>query len=266
MPTIDHRADTTVALMGDVHANVAWIQKTIPFLRRNGVHTIYQVGDLGYWGPGDPFIKSLEHWLDLAQIDLFCTPGNHENWAALDLLFAADPGSPVALSPHVTMLPRGFRWSHGGRSLLSLGGAPSIDFEYRTPLKNWWPSEVLTEADVERAIAGGPVDIMLTHDAPEHGTEAVRKIRVPSDDPQFSWGAEALAYADAGTALLERAYRGVHPDLLVHGHYHAADSIVLPSGQQIFSMGKDNGRGNLALLDLGTLDVTWLDPNAPRVR
>jgi hypothetical protein len=260
------RGDTTVALAGDWHGNIGWAQKAIPFLRRTGVRTVYHVGDLGFWGeaPGTGFRATLEFWLAQGDINLFCTPGNHENWDALDLLFAADPGQPVRLEEHLWMLPRGHRWAHGGRSFVSLGGAPSVDFEYRIPGKSWWANEALTEADVERTVAGGHTEIMLTHDAPKHGTEAVRRIRVPSDDPPFSWGPAALAYADEGTALLDRAFDGVRPDLLVHGHFHAKDSVTLPTGQRIYSLNKDGNAGNLALLDLATLGIEWLDPTAPR--
>jgi hypothetical protein len=255
------RGDTTVALAGDWHGNINWVQKAIPFARRSGIRTIYQVGDLGFWGerPGTGFRATLEFWLTQADINLVVTPGNHEDWVALDKLFAEDPGQPLRLEPHVWVLPRGYRWSHGSRSFVSLGGAPSIDLEYRTPLKSWWPSEAITDADVDTVVAGGHAEIMLVHDAPSAGTEAVRNIRETSDT-QGLWSVKALAYADDGMHKLDRAVTGVQPRLLVHGHFHVQDSIVLESGLRVVSMGSDGGRGNLALLNLETMDVTWIEP------
>jgi hypothetical protein len=64
-------------------------------------------------------------------------------------------------------LPRGARFTVVGRSFVSLGGAPSIDFETRVPGGDWWPTEMITYEDVAHVVAGGTADVMLTHDAPD---------------------------------------------------------------------------------------------------
>ncbi|MDH6236292.1 metallophosphoesterase [Cryobacterium sp. CG_9.6] len=253
----DAVGDSIVAIAGDWHSNTGWIQVAIPFLRRAGVRTIYHVGDLGFWGEpeGTMLRGSLEYWLAAADINLFCTPGNHENWAALDELFAEGPGQPIRLELHLWMLPRGYRWTHAGRSFVALGGAPSVDVHYRSPMKTWWPTEIITEADVDRVGAGGPAEIMITHDAPTKGTEAVRRIR---EDAAFPYGDEIREYARIGERRLDRAFASVRPDLLFHGHFHVQDSVTLPSGQRVVSLDCENSAGNLALLDLKTLSVTLL--------
>jgi hypothetical protein len=121
------RSDSIVALAGDWHGSVGWVQQVIPWLRRQGIKTIYHVGDLGYYGPHDPFVDSLEYWLNAADINLAFTPGNHENWDALDQLFGSTTGAPARISPHVWALPRGHRWAHGGRSFVSLVGRRTAD-------------------------------------------------------------------------------------------------------------------------------------------
>lgn len=47
---------------------------------------------------------------------------------------------PVSLSDHVTVLPRGHRWEIAGRSFVSLGGAPSVDYlqPFRHQGESWW--------------------------------------------------------------------------------------------------------------------------------
>lgn len=47
-----------------------------------------------------------------------------------------------------------------------LGGAFSVDYHHRTEGKDWWPNEEPTQEEAEKLVAGGPLDILITHDAP----------------------------------------------------------------------------------------------------
>lgn len=259
------RGDTVVAIAGDWHGSTSWAQTAIPFLGRLGVQTIYHLGDLGYMGEsrGTGYARRLDDWLTEADIILACTPGNHSNWAALDQGFAEHPGQQLVLEPRVRMLPRGFRWTHAGRSFVSLGGGPSIDRDTRIPFRTWWPTEAITDQDVQDVVAGGHAEIMLTHDAPLTGTKIVARIRDAKPLASTPKIEATYQYAREGAERVETAFRAVRPHAAFHGHFHQAAKIELPTGQRVFSLDREWTRGNLGLLDLTTLNFQWVDPRKP---
>ena len=81
----------------------------------------------------------------------------------------------VAVSDHVTMLPRGHRWELGGRSFVALGSAPSVNRDLLTEGVSWWPTEVMLEEHVEATVAGG---LRRRHAHPRQpGTTVVHRAR-----------------------------------------------------------------------------------------
>ena len=60
-------------------------------------------------------------------------------------LFDAHPGQAIRVSEVTWLLPRPARLRIGGRKILSLGGAASVDREWRVPGVSWWPDEVITD-------------------------------------------------------------------------------------------------------------------------
>ncbi len=251
-------SDARVGVAGDWHGSFIWVQRAIPRLARAGIKTVFHLGDFGIWPghSGRKWVESVEYWCSQAGITLIVTPGNHEDYSQLDALFAAHPGQPVRLSPHVWVLPRGYRWTQAGRSMMSFGGAASIDFVWRTTGKTWWLTEMPTVHEVRAASAGGPVEILLTHETP-YPTPAVAAI---VRSPGWSW--EARTYAARSRELVGRLWENVTPAVALHGHYHVRDELTLPTGQRVVSMGCDGQTGNLGILDFGSLDFAWLDVDA----
>ena len=80
------------------------------------------------------------------------------------------------MSEVLWVLPRGFRFTPGGHTFLPSGGAASVDFEWRSPGHDWRVAEAPTAVQVEMAVAGGPVDVMLTHEAVSGATVKVERI------------------------------------------------------------------------------------------
>lgn len=77
----------------------------------------------------------------------------------------------MRVSDIIWFLPRPARLSIGGRSVLSLGGATSLDRAAREEGVTWWADEAITDAHVLAATAEGLVDVMFTHESPG-GTSA----------------------------------------------------------------------------------------------
>ncbi|MEB0287128.1 metallophosphoesterase [Cryobacterium sp. 10S3] len=169
--------ETHVVVAGDWHGSCDWVGKAIPSIARHtpSVRTILHVGDFGIWPGvgGQKFLDAVDFWCNRAGVSrVLVTPGNHENWGWLNGEFNAKPGKPVALSPVVVVLPRGYRFEIGKRNFASFGGAASVDFEMRSLGMDWFPEELPTSYDVERAISGGQADVLLTHETIDGGTPA----------------------------------------------------------------------------------------------
>lgn len=263
------RHETLVAVAGDWHANTGWAQHAISSISQEkpGIQTILHMGDFGL----HPDHRGLTY---LTAIDLACeqagitrvlvTPGNHENWTWLDALFEAMPGLPVAVSRKVSVLPRGFRFTLGGKRFLSFGGAASIDYALRST-SEWWLTEIPTEAETEAAISGGPADVLLTHEVVNGGTNATEMLL--SRNPR-GWSSEALAYSAESRERVSRLWAAVAPPLLLHGHMHTPDAIELADGRRVISLGRDDQANNVGYLDLRTLRWDWANgiQARPRVR
>ena len=258
---------TVVALAGDWHGNRAFATGRIAALGARGISTLLHLGDFGIWpGPtGKRYLLAVEGACAKSAVHILVTPGNHEDWGRLTHLWSLpnrrdSEGAmlPLRLTEHITVLPRGYRFEMEGVSFVSLGGAPSLDFDERTAGRDWWPEEQIAEADVERTVSGGYADLMLAHDAPDapYQVDAVAaQIRY---NPQ-GWPQRALDYAAIGRRRMHDAFLGVAPRLFVHGHYHLAGegAWTLPGRDyetRIWSLGSDGMATNVRLLDLATLD------------
>lgn len=248
-------------LAGDWHAEVPWIQRAIPAMgRTSDATTILHVGDL--W-PSDELVETIDYWCERAGIThLVLTGGNHEPWSELEALLAEAPGHAVRVSEVVWLLPRPARLTVGGRRVLSVGGATSVDREMRIPGRNWWDYEETTDEQVEQAIAWGDTDLLITHESPETVTPAVRHIL---EKPAPWIPQSALRDSAAGRARIERVMQATHPRLAVHGHYHVHDYRAMADGAQILSLGCNGQPGNAVELDFNTWEWAEL-PMAEIVR
>ena len=249
-----------VAIAGDWHGSISWVQSAIPRLHRQApdVSMIFHLGDFGIFkeAHGSGFLAAVDFLCYSAGISrVFVTPGNHEDWGELAARFAREPGEAVQLSRVVWVLPRGFRFTLGGHRWMSFGGAASVDREFRSEGVDWWADEAPTELDVERAIAGGPVEVMLTHETVDDGTSQVENILATNP---MGWAPKALAYSAESRAKVTRVWNAVRPKVLAHGHLHVKGDIELADGRRVYSLGCNGMPGNLALLNTKTLEWEWL--------
>lgn len=234
IPDLTLPGEKSVVMAGDWHGNVSWVQQVFPFLRRAvpGVRTFLHLGDFGYWPErtGQGFAQTVDYWARAAGIErVLVTPGNHEWWSSLDERFAAAPCEAIQLAERVFVMPRGFRFTLAGRQFTSFGGAALQDKDDRVPMKEWWPTEVPSEEDVARVIAGGQTDVLLTHEAVDGGTELVQ--RVIRSNP-LGWDAQALAYSALSRDRVTRVYQSLRPQVLAHGHLHLKAERTLDGGSE----------------------------------
>lgn len=242
--------DTRVAVCGDWHGNLAWLRTLAPAITALApdVTTVVQLGD--WWMD----TSASDHIFTDAGIQrVYVTLGNHEPWGDITPLQREYPGEAIRVSTVTWLLPRPARLHIGGHDILSLGGAASVDREWRTNGIDWWPDENITDAHVAAAIAGGPADVMLTHESPV-GTP-VRKVREVLRTNPLGFPEEARLESAVSRKRVSRVWDEVRPDLLMHGHMHTPGAGTTDDGRRVISMGCDDQQGNLAFLDSRDLEL-----------
>lgn len=184
---------------------------------------------------------------------ILVTVGNHEPFDQITPVLNEHPEAAVRVSKITWLLPRPGRLTIGGRRVLSLGGAASVDRQSRIEGLTWWPDEAITDDHVAAAIAGGPADLMLTHEGPA-GTP-VRPIREILRTNPHRFPESALEASAASRARIAEVWDAVRPDLLAHGHMHVAAGGKTEDGRRVASLGRDGHEGNLGILDMATLKM-----------
>lgn len=220
------QAPKPIAVAGDWHGDVPWMRAVVDAASASGAELILHVGDLAVLWPGrdkGKFDRRLEQRLTLRDMYLVFIDGNHDNHHDLRALPLDDDGM-ATVRPRIRYLPRGSRFTYMGLTIGGLGGAYSVDREWRTEGKDWWPEEDVTDEDVDRLVHGGPVDILLTHDAPQ-GV----KVRIDSSLPSDVWVASL-----ATRVRLRRAVDALEPSNVFAGHWHqrVVDMIEHTNGRQ----------------------------------
>lgn len=225
-----------IAIAGDWHGNRSYSLDAIKWAAEQGVDAIVHVGDFGYHFDND-FLDDMYGLLAVEDIDLFFVDGNHENFPRL-YSFDLNRDGVRELRYNIFHLPRGFRWEWHGVTYMALGGAHSVDRQGRRENVSWWPQERITAADEYRALDGGPVDVMFTHDCP-YGVD------IPGiNDDTSTWIPKVdLSMAKIHRQTLRNIVDQVKPTELYHGHYHTKyDSVLVGSNYRTEIHGLDMDR------------------------
>lgn len=242
--------DRRVAVVGDIHGNFRWMDIVARSIRTLApeVTSVLQLGD--WWMDPD----TTDEALDGTGIErIYVTLGNHEPWDQITPLLGANPDCAIRVSEITWILPRPARLTIGGRSVLSLGGAASVDKAWRQKGVSWWPDEEITREHVAAAIAGGPADLMLTHETPA-GTP-VRAVREILRTNPMGFPDDARRDSATSRARVAKVWNIVYPELLIHGHMHAPGGGATEDGLRVASLGQDGQQGNLGFLDMETLRI-----------
>ncbi len=203
-----------VAIFGDWHGNLPFAVTALTNAHENlGAELYLHVGDFGFWPIGheesdhSEYLPGLERLLAAQGKPLLWIDGNHEEHEWLSS-FPLNEFGLRPISEHVIHIPRGAALMAGGKKIVGLGGARSIDRGFRVAGVSWFEEELITSEDLERALANGEADILLTHEA-----------------PSASWlhgglGAAVELSAEQQRFFVNEARRGLQAKLLVHGHHH----------------------------------------------
>ncbi|GAA1114042.1 metallophosphoesterase [Arthrobacter flavus] len=201
-----------IAIYGDWHGHLGWALGSIDAAENAGVKTLIHVGDLGLDFPGrnrGRFEKKLNLVLIEREMTLILSVGNHDNHDTVSTLEIQADGLATFRS-NIQILPRGGRTVVEGLTVGGLGGAYSIDQKYRIEGKDWWANEEPTQQEADQLVAGGPVDILITHDVPA-------SVPMTSD---LNLPADVIAEATKTRILLDKVVHRLQPPHLFAGHWH----------------------------------------------
>jgi len=196
---------SNVLFLGDTHGNLNIVNKAVEIANKNKSKYIVQVGDFGYFPLLYPeFIQSINTNTPLLFID-----GNHDDhW---NLPHSANEVVHISLlnsvfegiNQPIYYIPRGYKASWGNKTLLFLGGAKSIDKQYRTLGLDYWTEEEVSYRDYVKCISqlDTRIDVLVTHTAPR---------------------SSVIDYVeeDYSSSAIEQLVTEAKPSLLIHGHHH----------------------------------------------
>lgn len=221
-----------IGICGDWHGDTPYAEAAIEALVQAGVDHIVHLGDFGFWPRSHPeegpyFLMRVEELLASAGIPLWWIDGNHEDFDVLERL-PLDSNGRRPVSHHITHIPRGHRWTWEDTTWMGFGGAASVDRSTRTFGKSWFPQEYVTPEDVAVATDGGPVDIIVSHDAP---------FSVPFIRSRLAkgtgWPQEDILLSTKNQMLVDDVVASTRPSRLFHGHHHVAYTDVMPGGTEV---------------------------------
>lgn len=134
-------------IIGDVHGKMGQYLAILDHAKIKGIERSIQVGDFGIGFQPNPveLYDVHNHWF---------IRGNHD--------------SPMGCRDEPNYIPDGTFWEK--ESIMFVGGAVSIDKEYRTPGVSWWEDEELSMEELyniyDKYVMTKP-RVMITHETPE---------------------------------------------------------------------------------------------------
>lgn len=204
-----------------------------------GYHAFFNTDNHSYRKPG----SSPETYIDNEACSSLYIPG--DTFSKDDLYkkeYIDDKGFLISdIYPRIKVIPRGFIWSWDKFVYASLGGAGSVDMDYRTTGKSWWPEEAISQEQVDRflhLVESSPydhVDIMFCHDIPLTIVDEIDK-----KFPELNIRKEVLDYTRKVESHLDNVVSKIKPTLLVSGHMHMRYSTYLHGHTYVEIVNRDN--------------------------
>ena len=201
-----------ILFAGDIHGSATQARYVYDKAIELKAEAVFALGDFGFWPGYSSFVETVSSIAYGTDIPMYWLDGNHEDHDALWPY--QESHTFVEIAPHVIYSPRGHSWEWDGVKFMSMGGAYSIDKNYRTDGIDWFERETITDSDVERAANNGPVDVLLTHDTP--GITPKLEMLMWKIQREYKLEPENKPNWEN----LSKVVQAVKPKDLFHGHYH----------------------------------------------
>jgi predicted phosphohydrolase len=208
---------TTVRFIGDVHGGMSKYKKLIKGAPE-GISL--QLGDfgIGFYRPYTDIQMGQNPPYDhMAAGKHYFIRGNHDN--------------PGACAKHRFWIPDG-TYAPNAPDIFCIGGATSIDREYRTEGYTWWKDEELSYGEWLKVMdtwEKEKPDILATHDVPD---EVVRAVIAPK-------AGYTHFYKSRTCQALQNLFDIHRPAVCLHGHHHITYRQVY-KGTEFIGVGECN--------------------------
>lgn len=220
-----------LAIIGDVHGNVAYIKSLKEYLETNEVERVIQVGDMGIlWRHLDPAECPVVKAVESLNVEWWFIDGNHDNHENLRKV-------DTQITDKIKYLPRGTIEEIDGIKFGFLGGAYSIDKDYRAAGWDWWPEEQPTRAEAEPLMGAG-LDVLITHDIPKM-FEPVRTMNVGKEHEEASMPTREL---------IQEVMESNTPAHMFCGHWHQ-HNVQMLGLTKVTVLDMDEMPGNVMIYD-----------------
>lgn len=204
-----------IIAVGDLHTEWSHLNALIAKKRPK---IVWQCGDFGYWprfhntnalGPTSKR-KFNQYGIKPGNCKVYWCDGNHEDhWAIKNDLL--DKGVNE-IQPNVFYMKRGSTLElPDGRIVLFMGGAESIDKAERTLGHDWFPEEVITQADIENL--PNKIDIVISHTCTIDMYRTIMRDRQGDTYRQYKG-------VDPSLHALQYIFERYEPSLWYFGHFH----------------------------------------------
>lgn len=213
-----------ILFAGDTHGNLGHVQYLVRTAKAEGCDRVFVLGDFGAWehtSEGVKFFNILDTYCNVNNVRMYFLDGNHDKTSLLEKMYsdARDAEGFMRPRPYIHYAWRGHRWTWDDVKFIALGGAYSVDKEWRLGLEKrypgkyggagslWFPEEEMSDADMEAILDGAePVDVILAHDKPRGSNPG--------------WNRKDLYECWPNQDRLQRAVEALDPKFFLHGHLH----------------------------------------------
>lgn len=221
------QSNQEVFLFGDTHGGWGKFNGYLNGIRQknekkfNGKEIIIIIcGDFGYWPSfKENDIKNIKHECSWAQdgfFKIYFCPGNHEDWWALQRLEDEHQNEKIIeLRENIFYCSFGAVKSFKDMNFLFVGGADSVDKQYRTLGIDWFPEEVISHKDILKLPESEKIDIVISHTCPT--------FIIPHLARDLTW----VKSTDPSCKALTYVYDLYKPTQWFFGHFHTYKEVII---------------------------------------
>lgn len=191
-----------VAILGDIHGETRYLDWALEHAVNAGAEMMIQVGDFGF-NYNDTFLHNIVNVTRKHQIPLYAIRGNHDDFSWFT--------QRVQLGRYVTLIPDGTIMTIGKKRVAFLGGAVSIDRDFREENVSWWKEERVSPHVINAWMYDEvKADVLISHDSP----------LLPDKLPGILLPPDIKKDCEEDRHFVRMAAEVLEPDVIYHGHYH----------------------------------------------